>query len=53
MDECSEELIETSVSLSIPDLILAVADKASLAKEDVEKVIYAFIEYHLKRFKLK
>lgn len=46
-------LPETSVTLSIPELILAVTEKTSLAKEEVETVVHAFIEYYLKRFKLK
>lgn len=48
-----EENVEVSISLTIPELILAVAERSCLTKEEVEKVIYAFIEHHLKRFKLK
>lgn len=53
MEESSPALPETSVSLSIPELILAVAERTSLAKEEVGEVVNEFIEYHLKRFKLK
>ena len=53
MEESAPALPEISVSLSIPELILAVTEKSSLAKEEVELIILEFIEYYLKRFKLK
>ena len=44
---------ETSICLTIPELIKSVSEKTTLPNEEVEKVVYAFIEYYLKKLKLK
>ena len=48
-----KEVEGTSISMSVGDLAKAVSEKVEIKKEEAEKVIYAFIDYYLKKFKLK
>lgn len=46
-------IVETTVTMTIPELVLAISKKTDIAENDVENVVYGFIEYYLTKFKLK
>jgi len=48
-----KEVEEVSISMSVGDLAKSVSERIEIKKEEAEKVIYAFIDYYLKKFKLK